>query len=486
MIENVLSQTGNPNTPSAAPYNSGVWPDLHPLNNPLWRTGTNVLFKNGGVEKMGGWGNPFTKPASTPVRGMLQRRESGVQELYFGNPTTIYKWNTGTPTAVGTGYTGNTDSTVTVPASVWSMVDWGTWVLATNGVDVPQIYKGSSFTTLNVGTEFTTAEILIKRGPYVLAFNTTGVNTYNGINAFHWCSDDDVEDWTPTSVNTAGNQMIRDMTSGIKAAVPLGDRIAVYGTDSMYLVAYTGAPFYFGYYPALNGIGAVSKAAVVSVGRKNFGFGPSGIWETDGAQFKYIDPGIHDYIYDAFNDEQKEKVCGYHDEFNTQVCFYYPTTTGEPTVGVGYNYMDGTWSIFNHGRTSALERDVFTWPVLATSTGDIFFHNFGLNADSAGMTVSVESELLDLGSGNIWKYIDAIRFHISRLAGTVNFYLGTAERRDDSITWENAQVLDDGDEPLFYNLSARYIALKIETTALASDFKVEGHTIYGEGATHQS
>ena len=498
MIENKLSQTGNTNLPTSVRYDTGLWPDRNTDLVPLWRTGYNVLFKNGGVEKMKGWANPLTKPNTQKARGVHQQRFSnGIQVLVWGSYDALWVWDTTQVRWLQSGLGGRNDSTATQKATVWSFAEWGDWILYTSGEGAIRYTTkdnytsgdGSASTPLDVEGEFSTAQIIIKRGPYILAFNTTGTPSYCGPTSFHWCSDDDVTAWSPTADNTAGNQLIRDMESEIIAAVALGDRIAVYSRDSMHIVAYTGPPFYFGYAPAINGIGAVSKQAVVSVGRENYGFGPNGIWRTDGAQFKYIDEGIHDYIYEDLNIAQDAKVCGYHDEFNTMVNFYYPTAgSSEPDVGVGYNYTNGTWTIYNHGRTACIERQVFDYPIAVTDTNDVYFHNFGLNADSAELLSYLESVPLDLGDSNTWKYIDAIKFQASRMSGNyVRFILGTTERRDrSSLNWGAANFLGDGEEPVYINDSARYIVLRIDTLGLSTDFKLDGHTIFGEGATGQS
>ena len=74
MIENKLSQTGNTNLPTSVRYDTGLWPDRNTDLVPLWRTGYNVLFKNGGGEKKKGWANSLTKPNTQKARGVHQQR----------------------------------------------------------------------------------------------------------------------------------------------------------------------------------------------------------------------------------------------------------------------------------------------------------------------------------------------------------------------------------------------------------------------------
>ena len=124
------------------------------------------------------------------------------------------------------------------------------------------------------------------------------------------------------------------------AAVPLSKRIAVYGKAQMFLGNYLSNDLVYGYQPALNGIGSVSKNAVVSVGRRNFGLSSQGFFVTDGASFEYIDdPAMRHWFQDNINQDQYAKVIGYHDEEDSQVLWYIPTVvTTKNDYCMTYNY----------------------------------------------------------------------------------------------------------------------------------------------------
>lgn len=457
-------------------FSTGIWPQTHPHAVPFWGDGRNVEFTDEGVGKMKGWSAPFTELGSDPVRGMTAMQNSGIQSLFFGDKAGIYRWNTATVQLMGSGYTGITDETVTQIATTWSMVPWGTWVLATNGVDTPQVYKDTgSFVDLT-GITFTTAEIFIKRGAHVIAMNTS-----NGNNWVEWCSDDDVEDWTPTNANSAGNHTIRDMESGIKCAAPIGDRIAIYGKDSMYLMTYLGAPFYFGVLPALTGIGAISKQAVVSHGRLNYGFGIQGFWKTDGVSYEYIDePAIREFVFANINWTQSSKICAYHDEEATQIRWFYPTVGSEPDMGVGFDYIRQNWYVYSFGRTSAIEREVFRYPVAGTDGGEIFFHNFGDDANGSGMTAYIETKAMDFGYPHATKFCDEVQLGVTNLSGTVNFQLGVQDDLDDAVTYSTAQAIDDGNEPIEDRVNARFIRAKIESTEIGATWNLSSMDIFGK------
>lgn len=379
---------------------SGIFKSVHELNAPLWIDGHGVEFRDGQVRKARGYYLPtadavlfdsgaglfdaaagffdsgtgaadFTSPSAVPIRGVQQQRQSDrSQHLFWGDSTNLYHSSGSAGASVGSGFTMQVDELSEKSAHTWSMVSWGDWMIATNGIDVPQIYKGASFTALG-GVPFSAAEIFKVLGPFLLAFNTNNTGAF----AFEWSKQDDPEVWDPTANATAGNLPIREFASEIVAAAHLGQALMVYGDDQSAIITHRGAPFIFGYRMGPGSIGAISKNSVVSVGRQNFGWGKNGIWVTDGTTVQYIDtPAIRQYIRDNLNRGQKSKIWGYHDEEQQRVVWYFPKGTSsnlENNTGIGYSYVNGSWTFYGHGKTCAIERQVYGGPLAGTSNGQI-------------------------------------------------------------------------------------------------------------------
>ncbi len=457
---------------------SGIFPSTYDLQIPLWKDGENVEFSSTGVRKIEGWTAPLTKLASVPVRGMVDQRDSSAGlNLFWGTVSNIYKWNSSTVSAVGTGYSGNTDSSATVNASVWSMLTWGDWVLATNNIDTPQIYKGTSFAAMAGGVP-TRARIFQKLGPHVLAFNTNAGST-----TYEWCDTDDPDDWTPVADNRAGNNIIREAESEFVCAVPLGDRIAVYCRNQMFLITYLANSLVFGHKLALEGIGAVSQESVISVGSLNYGLMRDRVFVTNGGgQPKYIDtPEVRDWLQENFNAAQEEKVCGYHEYKKNTVTWYIPTSTSEPDKGISYNYDNGVWSFLDHGRTCAKERGAFEYPVVATKDGDIYFNNFGDDADGSSMTAWVRSKPVDLGDPLSIKEIDNLC--IGWEGTGLTYRLGYQDQLDDSITWGSYRAAPAGFAlDVIRDLSegtGRFLSIELYSTGTGDSWEVSAIDVNG-------
>jgi len=502
---------------------SGVFNSAFVLDAPLWVNCSNVEFDEGLVKKSRGWSIPavtsiliddatgnvdsasgnwddggpagtFSTGIATTIRGLQQQMTSaGAQRVFYGTVSNIYLSTGGTGASVGSGYAGYLHEASERPATCWSMESWGDWMLATNGVDSVQVYKGSSFAALGgISGVVDTAQVLLVLGPHVLLFNTD-----NDEKEVRWCAHGNPEQWNTTTYATAGAFTLREMEGPIVAAEPLGQQIGVYSRESMHIVAYRGAPTIFGWKPALQGVGAISKHAIIPVGRIHYGWGPDGIFETDGSVYRYIDtPALKKYIKDNLVTGQKSKIWGYFNEAQNRPTWYFPTGVAtEPDAGIGFNVVNRSWTIYGYGRTAAVARNIFSGPLAADESGNVFLHESGVDANGSALVASLESKpLFGYSTGVLntrstllhnWKYIDEILLRLRDIAGTgVKFQVGYKNEVGDAYTWTTAAVVTEGFNAETIDKGAVFFALKITTENVSDDFSLAGFDITGrpEGA----
>jgi hypothetical protein len=136
-----------------------------------------------------------------------------------------------------------------------------------------------------------------------------------------------------------------------------------------------GAPLYFGSNRQMVGIGAMSKNAITSIGRVNYGMGPRGFFQTDGFNYDYIDqPSIHDFVYDDFVSSLRPLVCSWADPSENYVFWSLPWGDGatDNTITVGFNIKNRTWTILAFARTAATSSAVLDFPVTFDRYGNIY------------------------------------------------------------------------------------------------------------------
>lgn len=344
---------------------TGLHPSLTDADVPFWKTGENVIFTPAGVRPVRGQMAALRKLSSSPVFGAAMQSVGTSRRLFWGSTSALYLYEV----TLG-GATGPLDVSRTggySAGSRWSFAPFGSWMIAVNGIDPPQAYKGGP-TFVDLGGSPPVAEIVRVHAEHVILFNTS-----NGESRIEWSDAGDAETWTPAGTNTAGYIELQNF-GPIVTVAQLGDFLAVYGEDRMALLQFIGAPFIFGTKMALTTGGAVSKYAVAEVGSLNYVFGRHGIYRTDGSQIEYIDrPSVHDFVYGDLNTAQLANVVAWHNVSNKIVVFFYPRK-GEtyPNRAVAFHYDLGVWSVFEYGRTAAVELGVFDVPFLFDDRGNIW------------------------------------------------------------------------------------------------------------------
>lgn len=487
-----------------AAWLSGVFTAVQSETAPLWIDARNVVFQDEVVRKLKGWENFFVppwvrtnvnvpRPTSEVINALAQDRDGGFRRLYFATLDTVWTFDGNRSyRRLGTGFGGFVSGTQFEPPTRWSLEPFGRFLLATNGVDQPQIWRNNGAGSIlePLPTPFTTAQIFLNWRAFVLAFNTSsysldgGVTTTGGPQHIAWCSIDDVDAWIPDPANQAGDLTLRDLESEIVAAVPLQETIAVYGFESMHIVSFLGDPFYFGAQRALDGIGAVGKNSVVSVGSENFGLGRQGFWRTDGVQFTYIDkPAIWRQVQETTNWSQAAKTACFHDEENYQVVWYVPSgTSSENNIGYAYNYINRSWSIHDRGFSAAINRQVFDFPITADTSGFLFFKNKGLNDGNGALEAFVQTKPLSLEVDDFYKYLDRVKLKLRDLDGDVRLRVGVQEYLDQPIEWLQLEsdVVDEASREIYLRRSAVYWTFRLEAAGIGSDFSWAGLQGFGQ------
>lgn len=478
--------------------NTGLWPTAFSRRAPLWSTGSNVQFTEYGVEKIQGNEELADTATSDPVRGMCQTvTSSGSGYVFFGTLTKLFRYDVINDTLTdvsGSTYTGVEDGGSTewdggtttwdsgttlwdsglIKASQWSLVPYGDWVLATNGEDTPQIYKGTTFANLTGLGTVGTIQIFVRRGPHILGFNTDISKR-----EFIWCDADNPEDWVASSTNLAGQLEIREMNGEIVSAVPLGNSVAVYSADQMFLVNYLANDLVFGYSPAVDGIGSVSRYSIVPVGRFNYGLSSQGFFQTDGTSFQYIDdPAIRHWYKNNVTQNQLNKTIGFHDEENNQIRWYLPVNSATNDKCLSYNYVQKVWSFIDIGdRTAGIPREIMTGPVVGDSTGKIYLENSTSNNNGSAITATIQTKSMDLGDADRVKELDTIR--VGYTGSGLEFRVGWSDTEDGTITWGDYISVDNAFGFNNVRTAGRWLHLGFRSTMSSVDWEMVSIEVIG-------
>lgn len=378
----------------AAELFSGAHPSVPNDMKPLWTNLSNLLVFDAAVQPSPGHFLFADKIDVAAVIGMIEAElavpggASGdrAKYLFWGNLAKLFRRNgltrvvTDVSRAVGGPYASGLSEHQQEDhlAHRWSFSQWGEWILGANGDDELQIL-------LNSDPDPALFQDIVQPGPIPLPFSkaeiirrikvfAVALNTSIGPDFFHWSAEDDPYVWTPTNANSAGSLLIRHLNSQIMAALDLGPGLGIYGRDQLHLAQYIGPPEIIGEEKILDGVGAWGKDAVCRVGATHYGWGPRGIFSTDGSQVQYFDaPSIRDEIEKNLNYDQSSKIVAMPLTQYDSVFFFYPRGTELwNSAAFGIHIPSRTIWPQDYGRQCMVPGTVFDFAITGDAKGNIF------------------------------------------------------------------------------------------------------------------
>lgn len=434
---------------------SGLLVDPLPNQLALWKDGENILFIDGEVVKRGGWDLP--NDALAPIGGLAQAYVNGQKRVYVGTTEKLFKFQDGTRTEIGSGFTGG----------AWSMTTYGSFLIATNDTDHPKVWKDTG-TVVDYGP-VARARIVRKISSFPMLFR--------GQEAF-WPAYNDFENFTPAPGNRAGNMFVRDLDGDIEAVEPLGNSLIYYTQDMFGVITFIGGDAAFSFITnQKGGIGAVGPDAVVGVGPFHYGLSRKGIWKSDGNSFDYIANGrILKWVRANINWVQSVNTKALHNEARQQVEFHF-MCLDSVVRGVAYNYANNSWTILKSPVRFLAEQNVFDFPLVAI--GNLWgFYDKGDNAGASALEAWVETAPMSAGTARRNKLWDKLVAYF-QADGVVQFRVGYLDTPQADPDWMEWRTLSHGDNWLSERESV-FIKVAFRSVALGADWRLAGFEVFGE------
>ena len=272
-------------------------------------------------------------------------------------------------------------SEVSLEPGLWSLSNFGQVLVGTiangktftwNAGDAARLTTRASTTTSGFSTSANpTATRVTLVSPTTrhlihLGTETTIGNTATQDNMFIRFSDqEDINDYTPTAINSAGSQRLQDGTK-IIGALKAKESILVWTDNALYTMKFIGAPFTFGFEQVGTNCGLIGKNAAVEIDGIAFWMSSNGFFMFDGT-VKSLPCSVEDYVYDQADTTKGQQICaGLNNQF-TEVVWYYPSTGSDYNDQyVVFNYgqpmQGGVWYIGTEARTSWIDSTVYPKP----------------------------------------------------------------------------------------------------------------------------
>ena len=326
-----------------------------------------------------------------------------------------------------------TASDVSLEPGLWSLDNFGQVLIATiangktftwNGGAASPLTNRASTTTTNfaTGNNPTSSRVTLvsptTRHLIHLATETTIGNTTTQDDMFIRFSDqEDINDYAPTAINTAGTQRLQDGTK-IVGALKAKETILIFTDNALYTMKFVGSPFTFAFEQVGTNCGLIGKNACVEVDGVAYWLSPKGFFAYDGT-VKSLPCTVEDHVFENIDTTKGQQITAGLNNLFTEVIWWYPS------AGSDYNdkyvvlnfgesaltrVLGGVWYTGTEPRTSWVDATIYpkpfatkynvsasgTFPVIVGESGlgqtTLFEHEVGTDqVNPNGSTTTVTS-----------------------------------------------------------------------------------------------
>ncbi len=279
--------------------------------------------------------------------------------------------------------------TLTIDPASWSLDNFGEQLIAT-------VKNGKSFSWNPINSNpnaLTTRATVISNAPtasvmslvsdrdrhlFMLGTETTVGTPGTQDKMFIRFSDqEDITDYTPTSVNTAGSFRL-DSGSKIVGAIKGKDYTFVLTDNAAYVIQFVGPPFTFSVRQVGSNCGCIGQHAMKYVNGAVYWMGESGGFFVYDGTVKALPCLVEDFVFTTKGSNlgisygDGESVYAGLNHLYEEITWFYPKN-GSSNIDrcVTYNYQNGTWTTGSLARTTWADANLYDVPYATefTSTG---------------------------------------------------------------------------------------------------------------------
>ena len=294
-----------------------------------------------------------------------------------------YGWSTSTWGASTWG-TERTTSDVVLDPGNWSLDNYGqvlvatirdgetfTWNAGASGARKIRASKSTSGFSTSANPTASRLTQVSDRDRHLFHFGTEttiGDPTTQDPMFIRFSNQEDLNDYAPTAVNTAGTFRL-DKGNRIVGAVSGKDYTLVLTDSSAYVIQFVGPPFTFSVRQVGTNCGLIGQHALsYSDGKVFWMSGEGGFFVFDGT-VKSLPCLVEDFVFTTtsnnlgINYDATDIVYAEHNTLYGEVNWFYPKSGSEQIDRcVTYNYGENVWTTSSLARTSYVDTGVFDVP----------------------------------------------------------------------------------------------------------------------------
>jgi len=244
---------------------------------------------------------------------------------------------------------------------------------------------------------------------FILVFGTNDYgSTVLDPMLIRWSDQESLTTWYPAITNQAGS--IR-LSHGSKIISVLQSRqeILVWTDSSLYSLQYLGPPYVWGNQLLADNVSLISQNSTVLASGVTYWMGVDKFYKYDG-RVQTLSCDLRQYIYDDINLTQAVQVFGSTNEgFNEVWWFYCSANSIVIDKYIIYNYLENVWYYGTMGRTAWLDTGLRNYPVAATYSNNLVYHESGVDDNTTGTPAAIAATIttsqFDIVDGNNFAFV---------------------------------------------------------------------------------
>ena len=254
---------------------------------------------------------------------------------------------------------------------------------------------------------------------FVIGF---GVNDYGSTSQdpllIRWSDQENYQVWAPAITNQAGSFRLSS-GSTIVTAQQTRQEILVFTDASVFSMQYLGPPYVWGFNILSDNISIAGPNAVATANNITYWMGTDKFYAYTG-RVETLPCSLRQYVYDDINlDQAYQFFAGTNEGYSEIWWFYCSANSTVIDRYVVYNYLDQVWYYGTLGRTAWLDSPLRSYPMGATYSYTIVYHENGnddveVSGQVNPISAYIQSSDFDIGDGHnfgfVWRMIPDITF----------------------------------------------------------------------------
>jgi hypothetical protein len=260
---------------------------------------------------------------------------------------------------------------------------------------------------------------------FVIGF---GVNDYGSTTQdpllIRWSDQESYSVWAPDATNQAGSFRLSS-GSKIITAQQTRQEILVFTDASVFSMQYLGPPYVWGFNILSDNISVIGPNAVATANNITYWMGVDKFYAYSG-RVETLPCSLRQFVFGDINLNQSAQVVAGTNEGYSEVWWFYCSANSNVIDRyVIYNYLDQVWYYGTMGRTAWLDSPLREYPMGATYSNTVVYHENGnddveVNGTVLPINSYIQSSDFDIGDGHnygfVWRMIPDITFDGSSTA----------------------------------------------------------------------